>query len=459
MLCPECGMDIYDNSNFCSYCGHRINGVNSLSKLIIVKNRYQSNQYFNKSVNIWIATAFFVSVCFLLIFSSYNESSFNHNTNEYELSPDDYDADPIVYLPTASYVFVDNPPSKTATVSASGDFVTGDLSVSFDDEDKMVVTLSDSVASEYQYFYWTFTDLHHTFQTTSYFSFNTYEGKTLLKTEPVLIWNSPTAGEYEIKVSCYNDINGSHSYYSGNVLYDDYITEYYVWSYHNQTYFMDIEYMFSEYLQYTPLFRSPDELRAGSDHYRMADFCIINDTINDIADNLKALYCKSYGTEASLSDQKFADFILAFVNICYTYPPNSNMPDYYEYGQIEYWAYPMETIYHTMGDCEDTAILCSSLFKACGFDSAIIVLPGHAISAVSLDNFTESYVNPSCRVSPFYQIVNDKTYYGCETTLVDSSYGVGYISSSYVIDEYEILQSEELLKGDYRFYPLSSLNE
>ena len=42
---------------------------------------------------------------------------------------------------------------------------------------------------------------------------------------------------------------------------------------------------------------------------------------------------------------------------------------------------------------------------------------------------------------------------------MDSSYGVGYISSSYVIDEYEILQSEELLKGNYRFYPLSFLNE
>lgn len=322
----------------------------------------------------------------------------------------------------------------------------------------MVVTLSDSIASKYQFFYWTFTDLHHTFQTPSYFTFNTYEGRTLVKEEPILIWNTPTAGEYEIKVSCY-DMEGNHSHYSGNILYDDYIIKHYFWTYKNQNYSMDIRYMFSEYLHYTPLFQTPDESRFGNDYSRMTDFCLINDVVNDIANGLKTLYYKSYGTDASLSDQEFADFLLAFINLCYKYPPNSSMPDYYEYGQVEYWAYPMETIYHNMGDCEDTAILCASLFKACGFDSAVVVMPGHAISAVVLDSFTESDVTHSYRVAPFYQTLNGKTYYGCETTLVDDSYGVGYISSSYLNGEYEPLQSGKTSNKDYGYYPLDSLNK
>lgn len=404
----------------------------------------------------WLITAFFVSVCFILIISSYHEPS-HHNVNEYGLAPENYEPEPVIYLPTAS-IFVENPPSETATVSASGDFTTGNLSIIFDDTDKMVVTLSDSVASSYQYFYWTFKDIHHTFQTPSYFTFNTYEGKTLAKSEPTLIWNTPTAGEYEIKVSCY-DLNGNHSYYSGNVLYDDYVIEHYFWTYEQQNYSMDIRYMFSEYLNYTPSFQALDELRFGNDYSRMADFCIINDTVNDIANGLKTLYYKSYGTDVSLSDQNFADFLLAFVNLCYTYPLNSGMPDYYEYGQVEYWAYPMETIYHNMGDCEDTAILCASLFKACGFDSAVVIMPGHAISAVALDSFTGSDVIYSYRVAPFYQTLNGKTYYGCETTLVDNSYGVGYISSSYSNGKYELLQDRNASKEDYEYFPLNSLEK
>lgn len=456
MFCPECGLEVYDNSNFCSHCGCCINNDNFLSKLRSRAYGCKNNSCFSKSVNLWLATAFFVSVCFLLVFASYHTAPSHHNANEYSLTPDNHDAEPAVYLPTVSHISVEDPPSETARVSASGDFAIGNLSIVFDDEDKMVVTLSDSIASEYEYFYWTFTDLHHTFQKASYFTFNTYEGKTLAKTEPILIWNTPRAGEYEIKVNCY-DVDGNHSYYAGNVLYDDYIVEHYFWSYDYQSCSMDIAYMFSEYLNYTPLFRAPDELRHGNDYSRMADFCVINDTIIDIANGLKALYYENYGTDASLTDQKFADFLLAFVNLCYTYPPNSIMPDYYEYGEIEYWAYPMETIYHNMGDCEDTAILCASLFKACSFDSAVVIMPGHAIAAVALDSFTETDVTHSFRVSPFYQTICGKTYYGCETTLVDNSYGVGYISTAYSNGKYEPLREGEALKGDYECYPLNSL--
>lgn len=454
MFCPECGLEIYNNSNFCSHCGCCINNNNFSSKFRSVIYRYKNNNCFNKSVSLWLATAFFVSVCFLLVFASYHNMPSHHNVNEYSLTPDDYDAEPTVYLPTASNIFVEDPPSETARVTASGDFATGNLSIVFDKEDKMVVTLSDSVASEYQYFYWTLTDLHHTFQKASYFTFTTYEGKTVAKAEPILIWNTPAAGEYEIKVSCY-DMDGNHSYYAGNVLYDDYITDHYFWSYDNQNYSMDIHYMFSEYLHYTPLFRAPDELRYGNDYSRMADFCIVNDTIIDITDGLKTLYYKSYGTEAPLTDQKFADFLLAFVNLCYTYPLNSSMPDYYVYGEVEYWAYPMETIYHNMGDCEDTAILCASLFKACGFDSALVIMPGHAITAVALDHFTETDVAENYRVAPFCQTIQGKTYYGCETTLVDNSYGVGYISTAYSNGKYEPLQDGKALKRDYEYLPLN----
>ncbi len=51
--------------------------------------------------------------------------------------------------------------------------------------------------------------------------------------------------------------------------------------------------------------------------------------------------------------------------------------DYAVYGNLEYWASPGETILAGRGDCEDRAILTSSLNRYLGQESAIVVQLDH----------------------------------------------------------------------------------
>ena len=57
-------------------------------------------------------------------------------------------------------------------------------------------------------------------------------------------------------------------------------------------------------------------------------------------------------------------------------------------GHVEYWKFPLETLCDQGGDCEDTAILYSSLMKAMGFDTVLIIVPGHMASGILLSGET-----------------------------------------------------------------------
>ena len=54
-------------------------------------------------------------------------------------------------------------------------------------------------------------------------------------------------------------------------------------------------------------------------------------------------------------------------------------------GFDEYARYPIETLVHDGGDCEDTSILASALLDLMGFDVVLINLPGHVAIGVAVD--------------------------------------------------------------------------
>jgi hypothetical protein len=54
-------------------------------------------------------------------------------------------------------------------------------------------------------------------------------------------------------------------------------------------------------------------------------------------------------------------------------------------GFDEYARYPIETLVHDGGDCEDTSILASALLDLLGFDVVLINLPGHVAIGVAVD--------------------------------------------------------------------------
>jgi outer membrane murein-binding lipoprotein Lpp len=56
-------------------------------------------------------------------------------------------------------------------------------------------------------------------------------------------------------------------------------------------------------------------------------------------------------------------------------------------GFDEYPRYPIETLVHDGGDCEDTSILASALLDLMGFDVVLINLPGHVAIGVAVDAY------------------------------------------------------------------------
>lgn len=51
----------------------------------------------------------------------------------------------------------------------------------------------------------------------------------------------------------------------------------------------------------------------------------------------------------------------------------------------DHWQFPAETIYSGTGDCEDMALLLTSICRALGYDAVLITVPGHVASAVRMD--------------------------------------------------------------------------
>lgn len=135
-----------------------------------------------------------------------------------------------------------------------------------------------------------------------------------------------------------------------------------------------------------------------------------------VLESLKAMYLEAFGADAPLDGQKYADFILAYVQGAFSY-----QTDYDQYRQEEYFAYPVETLCYKGGDCEDTSILCAMLYKLAGFRTAILIVPEHAMVGVSLIE----YVTPDLGGGEILKAVsNGLTYYAGETT-VDGFQPVG----------------------------------
>lgn len=155
-----------------------------------------------------------------------------------------------------------------------------------------------------------------------------------------------------------------------------------------------------------------------------------------ISEKLKLVY---KGTDLKSAD--YAQFILTFVQTCFTYADDAVL-----YGggktadetSVDYWAFPIETVWSGCGDCEDTSVLCAVLLKNAGFDSGIFLVPGHAVAAVALDGYDEDgALAPYAALKTSYGIMkkteDGKTYYGCETT-VERSFDIGVINRSMTVD-------------------------
>lgn len=249
-----------------------------------------------------------------------------------------------------------------------------------------------------------------------------------------------TPGKYQVLL--YDD---GAQICSGTAVLDGDITDTYTWSRLNggsHSYEVRFTYRFSDFLVYD----EDDEYRRDSYSLPMSRFVVVDDTLLRLSDALADEYRQVHGSGASVTGQDYADYLLSFVQCVFAYPTQiSPGPDgYYRldteggYGDMflegaeEYWAFPMETLYHRMGDCEDTSFLLSALYSAAGYRSVLMTPPGHMMVGVVLDSF-----QPDTLYSVYYAY-GEKTLtstgervFLCETTY-DSAVPVGYYDQSMV---------------------------
>ncbi len=213
-----------------------------------------------------------------------------------------------------------------------------------------------------------------------------------------LTYTFQTPGEYEILVDGTCTDGTEHRWYltaycSGTVGVQ------YSWTYAGEelTYALDIKY--GDYVAARDSI--PVSERRHTDAAGDARFV----TYSDPYVALIAKDLRSMASDRGLSEVKTADFILGFVQSL-KYASDESL-----HGTEEYWALPLETLFLSSGDCEDTSVLYCAMMSSLGYRTSILLFPSHAAAGLNIDGVTgQNYLG-------------DLKYYYCETT--STGYSVG----------------------------------
>ena len=215
-----------------------------------------------------------------------------------------------------------------------------------------------------------------------------------------------TAGEYTIYIS--GECGGSEylGYYTAVVTGD--IVLNYEWSFENTSYTYELTIDYADLVYYRNLYSAAERQQGSISH----DLSFVT---SDDAYVVKLASDFSEMTEGMNSLQT-AGFLLAFIQSL------DYQSDSIYMGYEEYWKFPLETLCDYGGDCEDTSILYCAIADAMGYDTALLLFPGHMAAGISVEG---------CDGYGF--VVNNVAYYFCETT--SEGYDVGDNPSSMVYNE------------------------
>ena len=437
MRCSNCGKDNEEGTRICPWCGSR------MGPSYAVESGPKS-----RKIAVAVLVVIVLAVAAVIAVNAMN------NGSDYT-SDGPSDTDPVTPVTpddsSDTTVSIEYPITYT---SDDSDLFT--VSYGTNDEGKVTVTvtLTASEASKYSRFTW------YVYKDTGS-SFDRYMMSSTTKTEATATWTfkDGTYGTYVFGVSC--DKSSGQGRWSPPDTTEYTLTfevsgTVYSWEYKGTDLIFSLPYSYSEYEKYAGTNGASMKTRAGNnnaDYYLITDkFVVVNSTVSDMKSNLESLYIKNFGTDTT--GQGYAEFILAFVQECFTYKT-----DTYLYRQSEYYAFPMETIYNGGGDCEDTSILCAALYKAAGYNTGVFLIPGHAVAAVALDGYVAGDVSSEYQssVAVFSLEKNGETYYGCETTLSSNEFGVGYISTNWkIVDGVIYYKNEAYTDGNYGLYLVDS---
>lgn len=342
------------------------------------------------------------------------------SNNEHTDGPEDPVDPDIVYEPclnvdTNEDGFVDY------YINGSGALTEEILGLAYDKETgKLLINLDEIYSANYGFYNWTFTEEDHTAYVLVNGVATLYSPGNVAKAEPTLYWSALDIGKYTVSVDCYaseEDYNtsGTHTTYTAQMVIDGDIN--YNWTYDGHSYNITFALEYKDFQNYKE--KNTDHRAPTKKQYSECTNFVTGSDINiiSLADSLKYQYLAEYGAEADVTGIDFANFILAFVQLCIYYP-SSDITDTISgeemmYGVEEYFAYPLETIFYGMGDCEDTSFLTASLFAASGYHAAVAIVQGHAMAGVNVDDYIPVFKTNYKELSV---IVDGITYYICETT-------------------------------------------
>jgi hypothetical protein len=252
-------------------------------------------------------------------------------------------------------------------------------------------------------------------------------------------------GMYEVTMTV-TDVNGEKKVLSKTEKVTGTITDAVTWNdyssaatQHTITYTLDVE----EYIKYAKMNRVRDFRIANIANHATPGA----DVVQNIANELKAL---PYWSLPSTTGQDRANLIASFVNEGLSYNGGSDGDSrYYRIQgvhmspeQVEYYRYPAEALYdrklfNMLGDCDCHAIITAAIAKACGFDSAVLVMTntsekeGHAIAGIKGD-----FIKPPEQSIPTLNgkasFNEEKGYYSCETFRKGWKLWVGNVDADYI---------------------------
>lgn len=382
MFCRMCGRELPSEARFCSGCGAPVDPPVSRFQ---PKGTVRSRDLSKPIIAVLLVAILVVTACIIL-----------------------YDDDEV-------------PQRTQGNVTVTGDLVRDDILI-----------VGDGLVYDGDGAVWYVKDLHASYLVSSGDSFvergfNPVEGRNLL----------PGPGEYLVTLK----VDGKAIAF-GSLIVKGTIVNSYMWTAtldgEARTFSLEFSFTLDEHLRYS----DSDTIRWQMPTLGDSRFVQVDAPIFRLTDALADAYREVYGNGASLSDQRYADYLLSFVQCNIIYPPSvihsngvyveddeDGSADLYLYGSKEYWTYPMETLFHNQGDCEDTSFLLCSIYSAAGYDSAIATIPGHMLVGVELESFGQR-VPPQGTVFTAKRIPGHEcNLYFCETTY-SKSVPVGYVSPS-----------------------------
>lgn len=177
----------------------------------------------------------------------------------------------------------------------------------------------------------------------------------------------------------------------------------YDWNYWGMNYWMRLNITEQEYQSYVSMDISRSQSLTSLEEQVMRYVTTEDPTIENVANILNKL-----AFDDGLDRFYKAGLALSFVQyIEYQSDSETN-------GRVEYWSFPVETLYLQAGDCEDKSFLLAAIFEKMGYDAVILIDIEHVMVGLACEGADGDSIE--------FQGIE---YLYCETTAV--GWGIGQL--------------------------------